>query len=431
MDDGPPDDGELGPDGRLDGDGGPDEGSPRRGGWLVLVALALVLVVVMVVVLQSDLVTTRRQGSPAGDSQASVVLDPAALADLGLRYGPDSAVTRLVDAAGHVSLYFTANPTSTVSGGFRLYRFLADPDLTHIALAPSHPVLEPGAAGDVSPVPWCTAQSCFDQTYAGGGTLLQCPGGGPLLVAYHGEEATDPSGDRNGTQGWSGIGIARWDGRTSRFVKVDQAIGLAASNIWRPSKAGPVTDQTAPASFQGDLVYDPSTDQVRVYYGDVMPPPSPGAAPLQRIGVASVDRARLCAATAAGRHANWRKWYDGAFSQPGVYTTDRPAGPAGTGGLFTPMLADPGATSPSVVRTSHGWYMITTVGHATVELATSTDGLHWSQPTTVYRRYGGEIRYASLFASGSNQAQVTFTWNEQLSGWNGDFALEQFPLSLP
>ncbi len=426
MEDGPPD-GDPPDDSELR----PDEGPPGRRGGLVLAALVVGLVVVVVVILQSDLFTTHRQGSPAGDSQASVVLDQEALASLGLVYGPDSAVTRMVDRAGQDWLYFTANPTPTVSGGFRLYRFEADSNLTHIALAPSHPVLEPGAAGDASPVPWCTPDSCFDQTYAGGGTALQCPGGGPLLIAYHGEDATDPSGDRNGTQGWSGIGIARWDVRTNRFVKVDQAIGLAASNVWRPSKVGPVTEQTAPASFQGNLVYDPSTDQVRLYYGDVMPASTPGAAPIQRIGVASIDRDRLCAAATAGRHANWRKWYDGSFSQPGVYTTDRAAGPAGTGGLFTPVLADPGATSPSVVRTSRGWYMVTTVGHATVALATSTDGLDWSPPTTVYRRVGGEIRYASLWVTGSDRAQVTFTWNEQVSGWNGDFALEQFPLTLP
>ncbi len=95
------------------------------------------------------------------------------------------------------------------------------------------------------------------------------------------------------------------------------------------------------------------------------------------------------------------------------------------------MAADPGATSPSVVRTAQGWYLVTTVGHSTVQLSRSTDGLHWSQPTTVYRRSDGEIRYSSLWVTGPNRAEITFTWNEHLSGWNGDFALEQFPLTLP
>ena len=399
--------------------------------WAGAGALVAVAVVVVVVAVQANLFTAHHSPTTSAGGQATVVFDQDSIAALGLHFGPDSAVTGLVDRSGHVYAYFTGNPSPSVANGFQLYRFASDATLSHLTPAPSHAVLEPGDAGDVSPVPWCSPQTCFDQTYAGGGSVLQCPGGGPLLVAYHGEEATDPDGDRNGTQGWSGIGVAAWNPATSRFTKVDQAIGLAASNIWRQSRSGARTDQTAPASYQGSLVDDPATGQVRLYYGDVAPATAPNATPQTRVAVAAIDRTTLCADAVAGRHAPWKKWYEGAFSQPGVHTADQPGGRAGSGGRFTPLDVAPGATSPSVVRTTKGWYMVTTEGHAAVTLATSSDGITWTRPTTVYTTASGQIRYASLWLTGSNQAQVTFTWNAHISGWRGDFALERFGLTLP
>jgi hypothetical protein len=252
-----------------------------------------------------------------------------------------------------------------------------------------------------------------------------------LLMSYHGENHTDPAGVRLPKEGWSGIGLARWDPAQGRFVKIDQIVGLHASNIWRQTAQGWETEQAPPISSEGDMVLNPVNDMVYLYYGDKLAGSNPYSG--IRIALAAIPLNTLCADAARGVHAPWLKWYRGSFSEPAVYTSSANAEhmPAGTGGPFTPLLGDGDETCPDVIYHGGRWYMVTSTGHRRLRLRTSSNGISWSTPRTVYAPRTGLVMYPYLWSSttGSGPLKLTFTWQQAQRPWAGNFALEQLTLT--
>lgn len=371
-------------------------------------------------------------GYTPGVSNPEVLVSKMQLQRLGLTDGPDSVAARFTVSKGRTYLAFTAANGTAYSE--RLFRFpvsRAGKVILTAAGSRPRPVLLPSASGEPNPAPWCAGSACFDADYSGGGTLLRCPNGGPLLMSYHGENHTDPAGQRLARAGWSGIGLARWNASAKRFVKLDQIIGLHASNAWQETAQGWETDQAPPLSFEGDMVLNPKSRMVYLYYGDKLGGTDPYSG--IRIAVAAVTLATLCRDAAAGVHVPWKKWYDGSFTQPGVYTsaTNPENMPAGTGGKFTPLLNTGNETSPTVTYHGGKWYMVTATGHLRLSLRTSSDGLRWSGPTTLYVPNRGLVMYPYLWSTGvRGKLYLTFTWQQAIRPWRGDFALEQVRLNL-
>lgn len=377
---------------------------------------------------------------PAPGPEVQVILSQAKLTSLGLAHGPDSIAARYTDSGGHTWLVFTASGIAHPGGPYALYRVPIDGGGATKSPAVSgrpRPVLAQGMSAEPrSPIPSCASRSCFDASYSGGGTVLQCPGDGPLLMAYHAENDLTPTGEAIPTQGWTGIGLARWDAGRRAFVKIDQIIGLNASNRWQQTALGWQTEQRPAMSFQGDMVLAPGNRMVYLYYGDRSAGPFATQSQNARVALAAITRSALCAGAAGGRHAVWKKWFHGSFSQPGVYTTTASSAqlPAGTGGRFTPILAGRQDTSPNVLIVHDRWYMVTAPAHARIDLRTSSDGIHWSAPRTVYRPRRGMVRYPYLYVPPGPTgaaAAVTFTWSSdpQQPGGGPD-ALEQLRLTL-
>jgi hypothetical protein len=403
----------------------------RRTRRLIAAATALSAAIVPVAV---------AQGSPAAPAPAvaqhgpTVILSKQRLASLGLGLAPDSIAARYTTPAGRTFLFFTGASAAHPRRGFDLYRLpLSDAQTLTAASVQSRPrmVLSPAGRDRPSYVSWCKGSSCFDANYTGGGTLLRCPGNGPLLTAYHAENHTDPSHRFLGRQGWSGIGLARWNPRSQSFVKIDQIIGVHASNTWHRAGGGWQTQQAPPVAFQGDMVLDPANGMVYLYYGDKNPTANPYRGIW--IAVAAIRLRTLCADVKAGVHSVWRKWFRGSFSQPGVFTSSRNPQhlPAGTGGAFTPLNRDGSATSPNVLYDGGQWYMVTSNGHTEIDVRTSSDGLHWSSPRVLYRPAFGYVFYPYLWApaGGGSTAYLTFSWHNADSAPT-NWALEQVQLTL-
>lgn len=299
---------------------------------------------------------------------------------LGIRNGPDSPAVLWRTREG-TFLVFSGRLQDGRQGTFRIR---VDEGLRKLAGAPSPSALEV----------LLTAQggTGFDRDYAGGGTVFECPGGSPTLYFYHGENHTDPTGKFHPgpERGWSGIGLAIWDGGQRRFVKIGQVLGLAVSNEWRPAPGGPVTAQTPPASgipsaflHSGDanvyLYYQDRTDEGAYVQGDLKCDTRACTA------VARASVAELCAASTAGRSAAWKKFHRGGFESPGLHVAgDGSGSPPGTGGRFTPIVPREERTGENIPNVTflkgRGHYVMAALRRPDGALIArySGDGLRWS-----------------------------------------------------
>jgi hypothetical protein len=399
----------------------------RRRLWLTLVGLALLASMVM------GWRSYASAGAHHARDAAKVVLSKSKLEQLGLARGPDSIAARYVGPAGKPYLVFTASSKSSPHRPYHLYRVALGKKQSagSLSLAGKPQLLLSPGATDHNPVPWC-ATTCFDATYSGGGTLLQCPNNGPLLMTYHGENHLNPSGEFVNREGWSGIGLARWDPTQRRFVKIDQIVGMNATNRWRHTTSGWETWQAPPLIFQGDMVLNPVNKMVYLYYGDKLPNPNSHSG--GRVALAAIPQSSLCSDAAAGVHAPWMKWWKGSFRQPAVYTNDdNPHLPAGTGGRFTPILPTGGESSPDVIYRHGTWYMVTSTQHTHISLRTSRDGINWSSPKSIYKPQSGIVMYPYIWTPSGQKgktAYVTFTWYQFKRPAKGNCALKQIQIQL-
>jgi hypothetical protein len=174
------------------------------------------------------------------------------------------------------------------------------------------------------------------------------------------------------------------------------------------------------------MVLNPTNQMVYLYYGDELSRDNQYVA--GRIALASVKLHTLCTDAALGVHAPWKKWYRGMFSQPAVYTSaaNREHLPAGTGGSFSPIISSGDETCPDVLYHGGKWYMVTSTAHVRLSLRTSSNGITWSAPRTVYVPPHGYVLYPYLWAVNQRGGMyATFTWQQDRPPWQGNFALEQ------
>ena len=246
----------------------------------------------------------------------------------------------------------------------------------------------------------------FDSDYAGAGTVFPCPSG-PTVYFYHGENHTEPTGQRSalGNAGWTGIGQAVWDLARRVMVKQGQIAGLNASHVWRPGGRGMGTDQTPAASGNPSVVADPTRTFLYLYFADRSPDPETDG-PDRKCSIRTcwaVARAPLrdvCARAGAGQTVAWRLLRHGAFTEPALL-------PDGTGGTFTPILDQvrgvDNLANVTAAPSLHGYLMASIrrlgPGRGTaVDARFSTDGLSWSASTTLME--GGRFLYPRIVAAG-------------------------------
>jgi hypothetical protein len=374
-------------------------------------------------------------------SAQSVWLSQADRVALGLRVGPDSLIAPVTDSTGAHYVFFSGTPQSAPSGsgGFTL-RFAIDgdgglaPDPTAADGGPLA-VMGDGVVGDVTPgIPgdggFHGGYGGYDLDYAGGGTPYVCASG-RIVYAFHAENHTDPAnGVRyvGSTQGWTGLGQAHWDDASKRLVKEQQIIGLHISNAWTNASDASTTEQTPPASGSGNMVYDADDDSLYLYYNDRTDDPAYAAGDFDCATESCVAVARAKASDVCSGVTNpWKKYYNGDFTEPGVYdaTNATEAYPLGTGGKFTPLFKGAGPT-PEVVRVPGAWIMVHRFGAGGIALRSSLDGIAWSTPTQIVTADDGgfstlypSLLTDSLGASPCGPWVVTFTeWANVANVWS-------------
>ncbi len=266
----------------------------------------------------------------------------------GLHAFPDAHLTILDAEPAHRVLLVAGVRTWLMQG----------PDMR--SLAPIGKVLGPGDAG------------AFDNGYAGIFGAHETPDG-ELLAFYHAEDQEDMPRLPNNVPGfYASIGLA-----------VSRDAGLTFE------KLGPVLTGSLPKDVngrsdqgvgEGALAVDPTNTYLYCYYSD--------HSRVDRRGV------QICLArsplSSNGRPGTWEKYHEGTFGEPGLGGRDTPV-------LSThKMQAD--AAFPHVTYVPElGQYLMVfcIVAYADlgtgepetsgIYLATSGDGIHWSEPSRVLR----------------------------------------------
>jgi hypothetical protein len=216
--------------------------------------------------------------------------------------------------------------------------------------------------------------------YMGGGAVWRDPATGALVMFYHREiYSRDGSGMPNGAF-WSSIGAAVSTDGGATFVDTGEVltpdIGLLSPNRGT-SGNGP-----------GDLSTFVRDGWLYAYYNDNLEDGS------MVLAVARTSVAELTALVAGGPAPVFWKYRDGAFSQPGL---------GGTPSNITPGHAP---FNPSVAYSSRQdeLVMVATsyTGQTSSMLAvlTSTDGIHWSEPETLYPALAPFRIYNTLLGDG-------------------------------
>jgi hypothetical protein len=266
------------------------------------------------------------------------VIDPGSP---GFEYTPDE----------HLSFQRQADSTFKlwVSGGgsYGTYGFTS-PDLlalTSMKTSNGAPVgvLLPSGAGTTA----------FDADYAGAGSVFPAANGTDLLMIYHAENHLFSGTDYPGTPFYAGIGLARsQDGGLTWQRQGEIISGLDPQQPTQPATgAGALT----PAAIE-------SHGYIYVIYREIDLQSN-----LHGFGIA---RAPVSGDAQPG---TWQKYYQGAFSTPGL------------GGNFTPLeiILDPTDSAdmrqPNVSYNSYlGSFVLTAVGNGGIYLATSSDLIQWS-----------------------------------------------------
>jgi hypothetical protein len=261
----------------------------------------------------------------------------------GLKYFPDGGVTALGGPSGYRVL---------LAGGISSY-LLEGPDMTALRLVKR--VLEPGPKG------------AFDNGYAGIYGAWQDPRTGEIRAIYHAEDQEDMKRLPNGVKGF--------------YASVGLAISQDQGNTFR--KAGRILTSHQQKSAEGrsdqgcgepSLTPDQGHRFLYCYYTDHSRESNRGV--------------QICLARSPiedkGAPGTWTKYYEGAFSEPGMGGKDVPvmaAHPAADA-LF-PNVAYAPALGKYVMVFNILYYADLREGQAAkggIYAAFSRDLIHWSNP---------------------------------------------------
>lgn len=260
----------------------------------------------------------------------------------GLNWMPDGNMSflKLTDT---VHLWFTARRETYYFQGATIDNLVPFKVTSGTAI----PVLDPSGTG-------------FDKDYAGAGSVVQATNGLDLLMFYHAENhSCDPV----------------------NLQKIKAAIGLARSTdggkTWRREGqilSGRDVASNCPVKFNGvgypSVVISPDGRYYYLYYMDWWNTDS-------ALGADEIHLARALISD-DGLPGSWSKYYNGAFSQPGL------------GGNSTPVIrrsdANAGfAGNPNIsFNISLGEYIAIVTGHNGFSYALSSDGVHWSVPVLFF-----------------------------------------------
>jgi hypothetical protein len=233
------------------------------------------------------------------------------------------------------------------------------------------------------------AQS-FDRDYAGGGPVAWDAPSGLLLHAYHAEYDFVQGRPFNF---YSSIGMAVSSDGGRSFRR----LGLAVRPAIPPDSGQRMPTSAGTLVRVGAMLY--------LYYDDMSADrtcdgQAQGGLPC--LAVAATPYAAAIEAAAHGSAPVWRKYYHGAFTEPG------------DGGAFSPLVVADAAhwiRWPAVMRDpATGWFfLVYAAGAQGLELRTSRDGLAWGKAIAVMAApEDTAINYPSILDIAPSQTQPGF-----------------------
>lgn len=257
----------------------------------------------------------------------------------GLEFAPDLHMTFLQQTVGSFNLWLSAGGTF----GTDLFQ---TSDLSSLGTPTT--VFTPSGAGTTA----------FDADYAGPGNIFPAANGVDLLMVYHAENHLFSGVDSPGTPFYAGIGLARSTDGGVTWQRQGQII--SAHDPQEATQSSPGAGASTPTVVKADgfiYVIFREIDLQSNVKGFAI-----ARAPIAGDGVA----------------ASWQKYYQGAFSSPGL------------GGDFTPLALVLDPTAPSDQRQPHlsfntylNQYLMTMVGNGGIYVLTSSDLLNWSDGMVV------------------------------------------------
>ena len=268
----------------------------------------------------------------------------------GLKYFPDECLA-FVQTKPQVRLLMAADKSTFL---------LAGRDMKSLGLRGE--VLKPGRPGS------------FDNGYAGIGGVVRDLRTGQLVAFYHAE---DHEGMRPIPGGIPGF-----------YCCV--ALAVSADNGTIFHKLGPIITSSLPKNVKG------GSDQG---CGDMC---AVGTADHRYVYVYYCDHSRIdnrgvqicmsrCPVEDAGRTDGWRKYYHGAFAEPGLGGKDTPVMSAqamGADAIFPQVAFVPELRRYVMVFSIIAYQELgpnTPARQSGIYIAHSRDGIHWSQPTQLLR----------------------------------------------
>lgn len=345
---------------------------------------------------------------------------------LNIKNGPDSIIDLWQPPEGFqngVSLVFSGVLNSGTPGNGTTLSVPVDSGLTTVG-TPIATVLLPSCPG------LGACKNSYDASYAGGGSVFACPNGGPILYFHHGEnhDYTDYP------NGWTGIGMAIWNGTNQDFENDQQIVGL---NL-------PIAQQSSPISGNPGIVIDPSGSNLYLYYldeGTSVTTYGCDSRPCPAVASASVSA--VCSAASSGGATTWYKFLNGSFSSIALDTNGDESG-----GSFSPLFNKTMGTSgdalfnvtllPPVANSSSAVYVGVSITHISgvpyIVARFSTDGISWSAAQTLVGAppAGYDNTYPRIVQrtnTDGSKTPVLLYVQKSSSGWSSATVIE-VPLTL-
>jgi len=217
----------------------------------------------------------------------------------------------------------------------------------------------------------------FDKNYAGGGPVYFDNEKSQLIHIYHAEYYWN---DSNSMNFYSSLGFAKSNDLGKNFTKLGEIIRPRI-----PRENGEQVDISSGSIIKnGDYFYLYFSDKDYNHY----------------IALARAKVSDVLNLAEMGQVANWKKYYNGTFNEPGL------------GGNSTPLFeveSDSWCVFPSVSYSKYleKYVMVYMVRLNTFELRLSDDGVIWGEPTLLLRAHGEEaIVYPTIIGIVENQNQL-------------------------
>jgi len=348
-------------------------------------------------------------------SSESTVLTASQRAALGFQYGPPDGTIGVLANGGTYTFFMAATSSSScrrTPSMVGTYRFggsltaISAPYGCSAALT-AHPQSDPNGY-------------TFDRDYVGGGPVLEVTsptGASGVLHIYHGER-------HGGTCSWLGtcfyssLGVAfsKDGGATfSRLGEILQPYATRSSIIHHSTNLDVGGGTLLIADGNGQHISnlaaaDPSDTYLYVFYSDRDPSAAPSG-PCHEDACLAVARAPLATVVAdafagntAAFPALFKKFYRGAFTQPGT-SGDRNA--AVHSGHYTPIIAEAGSFPSVLYDASTNQYLIAyTLDNKTIAIEHGPALLSWSGPIAsgTIASSANSVLYPTFIGEGADPA---------------------------